>query len=74
MVETRGIDGGIWWGESTGSWDAIPPEEPIKDAYGAGDSFAAAFTFGLADGRSVSEAAALGAREGARMLTRAGAP
>jgi ribokinase len=52
----------------------VAPDGPIIDAYGCGDSFAAGFTFGLAGGRSVAEAAALGAEAGARMLTRAGAP
>lgn len=74
VVETRGAAGGVWWGESEGSWRAVAPDGPIKDAYGAGDSFAAAFTLGLAEGRTVAEAAALGAQVGARMLTRAGAP
>ena len=74
LVETRGAAGGVWWGESRGSWRAVAPEGPVRDAYGCGDSFAAAFTFGLADGRSVAEAAAVGARAGARALTRAGAP
>lgn len=74
LVETRGPEGGVWWGESTGSWEAIPPDGPVRDAYGCGDSFAAGFTFALADGRSVAEAAELGAKCGTRMLTRAGAP
>ena len=74
IVETRGAEGGVWWGESKGAWEAIPPDGPIQDAYGAGDAFAAGFLFGLAEGRSVSEAAALGADVGARMLTRRGAP
>ena len=38
---------------------------PAVDAYGAGDSFAAGVTFGLAQGRPAEEAAALGARCGA---------
>jgi ribokinase len=74
FVETRGPEGGVWWGESDGSWPAVPPAGPIKDAYGCGDSFAAGFSFALADGGSVAEAAALGAKCGARCLTRAGAP
>jgi ribokinase len=74
LVETRGAEGGVWWGESEGSWRAVAPKGPIRDAYGAGDSFAAAFTLGLAEGRTVAEAAALGAEVGARMLTRRGAP
>ncbi|HLY50996.1 MAG TPA: PfkB family carbohydrate kinase [Solirubrobacteraceae bacterium] len=74
VVETRGAAGGVWWGEETGSWEAVAPGGPARDAYGCGDSFAAGFTFGLAAGRSLAEAAALGAHAGARMLTRRGAP
>ena len=74
MVETRGAEGGVWTGASEGSWEAARPDGPIKDSYGCGDSFAAAFTFALAGGASVAEAAALGAKWGARCLTRAGAP
>jgi ribokinase len=74
MVATEGALGGRWWGESNGSWSAAkPPGEP-HDSYGCGDSFAAGFTFALARGASISEAAALGAKCGARCLTRAGAP
>lgn len=74
LVATEGADGGRWWGESSGSWRAAePPGEP-RDTYGCGDSFAAGFTFALAGGASVSEAAALGASCGAQCLTRAGAP
>jgi ribokinase len=74
FVETRGAEGGVWWGESEGSWSPIPPHGAVKDAYGCGDSFAAGFTFGLAGGSSIAQAAELGAQCGARCLTRAGAP
>lgn len=74
LIETRGDQGGVWTGDSEGSWEAVAPDGPVKDSYGCGDSFAAAFTFALADGRTVEEAAELGARWGARCLTRAGAP
>jgi ribokinase len=74
FVETRGAEGGVWWGESEGSWRPAVPEKAIKDSYGCGDSFAAGFTFGLSSGSSVAEAAELGARCGARCLTRQGAP
>ena len=73
-VETRGAEGGAWWGDSEGSWRATALEQSPRDAYGCGDSFAAGFTFGLASGESIADAAALGARWGARCLTRAGAP
>jgi ribokinase len=74
MVETRGAAGGVWWGASEGSWEAAALDGPPRDSYGCGDSFAAGFTFGLASGASIAEAAATGARSGARCLTRAGAP
>jgi ribokinase len=74
FVETRGAEGGAWWGESQGSWSPIAPDGEIKDAYGCGDSFAAGFTFGLASGANVVGAAELGAGCGARCLTRMGAP
>jgi ribokinase len=74
MVATEGQDGGRWWGESSGRWEAVAPEGPIRDSYGCGDSFAAGFTFGLSAGMSVGEAADVGARCGARMLSRVGGP
>jgi ribokinase len=74
MVATEGARGGRWWGQSQGRWDAVAiPGEP-RDDYGCGDSFAAGFTFGLARGLPVSEAAAIGAECGARTLTVSGAP
>jgi ribokinase len=74
LLATAGAGGGRWWGESEGRWDAVElPAEP-RDAYGCGDSFAAGLTLGLAEGKSVADAAALGATCGARWLTRAGAP
>ena len=72
MVATRGEAGGRWWGESTGTWSASPPPGPVKDAYGAGDSFAAGFTFALAGGEPVAAAAHCGAECGARALTQQG--
>ena len=51
------------------AWAAPPLPGPAVDAYGAGDSFAAGVTFGLAQGRSADEAAALGARCGAAAVT-----
>jgi ribokinase len=74
MVETEGAAGGRWWGESKGRWPTVPAPGPPEDDYGCGDSFAAGFTFGLARGEPVLEAARIGAERGARMLTVAGAP
>lgn len=74
MVATSGHSGGRWWGSSSGRWEAVVPPGPVRDYYGAGDSFAAAFMVGLAAGGSVADAASLGARAGAWALTRVGAP
>ncbi len=74
LVATQGAAGGRWWGESEGRWQAAAPPGPARDSYGCGDSFAAGFTFALAKGSAVADAAAFGARCGARCLTRRGAP
>jgi len=74
MVATDGAHGGRWRGESSGRWSAARVPGPIRDSYGCGDSFAAGLTFGLASGHDVADAAAIGARCGAEMLTRVGAP
>jgi ribokinase len=50
-------------------WKPAPLPGPPKDAYGAGDCFAAGLTYGLADGRSPHDALALGARCGAACMT-----
>ncbi len=74
LVATDGAAGGRWWGETEGSWQAVAPEGAIRDDYGAGDSFVAGFTLGLAQGLAVAGAAQLGAGCGARALSRQGAP
>jgi ribokinase len=74
LVATEGERGGRWWGASEGHWIAAPLPGPVRDSYGCGDSFAAAFTSGLGQGDSVDQAAALGAKWGALALTRVGAP
>jgi ribokinase len=74
LIATDGASGGRWWGETEGSWAAVEPDRPRRDDYGCGDSFAAGFTLGLAQGMSVAAAAALGASCGARALTRPGGP
>jgi ribokinase len=71
LVATRGSDGGRYetaQGE-TGTWPAAPLPGPIADSYGAGDSFAAAFTFGLASGMEVPVALDLAASAGAVCMT-----
>jgi ribokinase len=73
-VATEGGDGGSWSGESSGRWSPAQLPGERRDSYGAGDSFAAGVTFGLASGMSVADACAVGARVSAEMLTRVGAP
>ena len=71
VARTAGSAGGVLVtadGERS-TWAAPPLPGPAVDAYGAGDSFAAGVTFGLAQGRSAEEAAALGARCGAAAVT-----
>jgi ribokinase len=71
LVATRGAEGGRYetaQGER-GSWKGAPLPGPIADTYGAGDSFAAALTFALAQGLDPDAALALAARAGAACLT-----
>ena len=71
LVATSGAEGGryeVAEGES-GSWKAVPPPGPIADTYGAGDTFAAALTYGLADRESVAEALELAARASTASMT-----
>jgi ribokinase len=74
-VATEGARGGTYSvaGGPAGRYDAVPVPGPVQDTYGAGDSFAAALTFGLAQGLSAEDALALGARCGAEALARRGA-
>jgi ribokinase len=79
LVATEGADGGHWREgdgrpRNRGRWPAATPPGPIRDSYGAGDAFAAGFSFGLAAGGSVADAVATGARCGAQLLTRVGGP
>jgi ribokinase len=74
MVETEGAHGGHWRGAEEGRWPPVPVPGEIHDDYGCGDSFAAGFTYGLAQRLPIAEAAAIGAACGARALTVSGAP
>jgi ribokinase len=71
LVATRGAEGGRYETAqgNRGSWPAAPLPGPIADSYGAGDSFAAALTFALAQGRDPEAALAVAARAGAICLT-----
>ena len=61
------------WIRPGGPFRAAPLPGPVSDAYGCGDCFAAGLTYGLALGKPVDEAVALGAQCGAAVLTGRGA-
>jgi ribokinase len=70
IVTTLGAKGGRWDGEAgSGTWQAQALAGPVVDEYGAGDSFAAGLTTGLAAGMPVAEAVELGSRCGAANMT-----
>jgi ribokinase len=71
VVTTAGALGG--WVRPGGPFRAAPVPGAIADAYGCGDCFAAGVAFGLAEGWTVDESIALGARCGAAVLTGRGA-
>jgi len=74
VVRTLGAAGGEWEtaaGER-GKWGPAPLPGPIRDAYGAGDSFAAGLTYGLGAGWEIDKAVELAARCGAACMTGSG--
>ncbi len=71
VVTTAGALGG--WIRPGGPFRAASLPGPVSDAYGCGDCFAAGLTYGLALGKPVDEAVALGAQCGAAVLTGRGA-
>ncbi|HVH04518.1 MAG TPA: PfkB family carbohydrate kinase [Myxococcota bacterium] len=71
VVSTAGALGG--WAQPGGPYKAAPPDGPYEDAYGAGDCFAAALTFALAQGMETADALAFASQRGALALTRRGA-
>jgi ribokinase len=66
VVLTDGAHGGTVNGER---FPAADPPGEISDAYGAGDSFAAALLVGLAQGHDLDEAVRLATRAGAAVIT-----
>ncbi len=74
LVYTEGGRGGHYRYRTgaVGRWDAAELPGPRVDSYGCGDSFAAAFTFGLATRGGLADALALGARCGAACLASRG--
>jgi ribokinase len=70
IVTTLGGAGGRWEGElGSGRWEPEPLPAERVDSYGAGDSFAAGLTTGLAAGMAIADAVRLGARCGAANMT-----
>jgi ribokinase len=74
VVRTLGAAGGEWETDSgeRGRWGPAPLPGPIRDAYGAGDSFAAGLTYGLGAGWDIEKAVELAARCGAACMTGSG--
>ena len=71
VVLTEGDRGGSWTAAdgTSGRWEAVAPPGPAVDAYGCGDTFAAALTLGLAARLPLSESLDFAARCGAHVLT-----
>lgn len=66
VVTTMGREGGRYVaGDREGTFAAAELPAPLRDAYGAGDSFAAGLTFALGSGWPVERAVAFAARCGA---------
>ncbi len=74
VVYTEGGHGGRWRRRdgAEGRWEPAPLPGPVVDAYGAGDTFAAAVTYGLGAGMQLDEALRLAAERSAEVLTWAG--
>jgi ribokinase len=75
VITTEGSRGGSFRtsnGEK-GRYSAVPLPGPRKDAYGAGDSFAAGLTWGLGKGLSLPDALRVAAKSGANAFCREGA-
>ncbi|MGI8904278.1 MAG: PfkB family carbohydrate kinase [Solirubrobacteraceae bacterium] len=74
VVSTEGAAGGTYIDAEGrgGAWRPAPLPGPVADAYGAGDSFAAGLTFGLAAGLEIDGAVRLAARCGAACVSGAG--
>ena len=71
LVLTAGAQGGTFHTADGrhGRYDAAPLPGRVMDTYGAGDSFQAGLTYGLATGMTIEEALALAARCGAHAVT-----
>jgi ribokinase len=73
VVTTRGREGGSFRADGReGSFEATQLPGRVKDAYGAGDSFAAGLAFALGRGDDIEEALGFASSCGARAMTRRG--
>ena len=73
IVVTDGTRGGRWQRAAEGgSWAAVAAARERRDAYGAGDSFAAGMTLGLGLGEALDAAVRRGAEWGAAAVARRG--
>jgi ribokinase len=74
IVTTLGARGGHYASADgrTGTWAAAPLPGPPVDAYGAGDTFAAALAYALGRGREIDAALQDAARSGAAALASRG--
>ncbi|GAA5500939.1 putative sugar kinase YdjH [Deinococcus xinjiangensis] len=63
----------VWTPEETELVDAVPPEKPVLDSTGAGDTFTAAFAHAILSGQSLAQAARAANAAGALAATAVGA-
>lgn len=74
VASTEGRAGGRYVQDGTeGHWEPAPLPGPLRDVYGAGDSFAAGLAFALAEGRTAQGAVDFAAVSAAYAMTRRGA-
>jgi ribokinase len=71
VVRTMGAAGGSWERPdgSQGDWESTPLPGPLVDVFGAGDSFAAGLTYGMAEYGDIAKAVQVAARCGAACAT-----
>ena len=62
VIVTDGARGGT-------GYRSVPPPGPVVDTYGAGDTFAAGVTYGLAAGWELDHTLAFAAEQAAQVLT-----
>ncbi|WP_291425029.1 carbohydrate kinase family protein [Deinococcus sp.] len=63
----------VWTREETELVDAVPPEKPVVDSTGAGDTFTAAFAHAILNGQALAQAARSANAAGALASTTVGA-